>query len=70
MSVVKLSGRQARQRLAEQKHAAAEELVKFVKAALQNEQVTRSRVDAIEQWKTGLTNRSLWGRLRWLVTGG
>ena len=34
-------------------------------AALQNEQVTRARVDRIE----ALLSRGFWGRLKWMILG-
>lgn len=63
--VQKVSGRQARKQLAHQAPA--------VEAALTNEQVTRQRVDQLEAWATVigqiLGGRTIWGRLRWLLTG-
>ena len=49
-----------------------EQLAKATQAALQNEQVTRQRVDNIEAGLTRvsvLLGRGFWGRLRWLVMG-
>jgi hypothetical protein len=43
-----------------------------VEAALRNEQITRQRVEALEQWAetVGLVfGRGLWGRLSWLLRG-
>ena len=37
----------------------------MAKAANQNEQVTRLRVEAVEE----VVRRGFWGRLRWLVLG-
>ena len=50
------------------KHRYAEvegEVRPMVVAALQNEAITRGRVVALE----GIRDRSLWGRLRWLLRG-
>lgn len=50
-----------------------------VEAALANEEITRQRVDALEQWATStgeavsalqsVATRDLWGRLAWLLRG-
>ncbi len=45
------------------KHFTKQERLSTV--ALQNEQVTRSRVDRIEE----LLSRRFWGRLKWLFFG-
>ena len=42
---------------------------KAVDAALANEQVTRERVEALEQWATAFTHLTWRERLRWLVLG-
>ena len=50
------------------KHRYAEvegEVRAMVEAAIQNELITRRRVDALE----GIRDRSFWGRLRWLLRG-
>jgi len=50
------------------KHRYAEvegEVRAMVEAAIQNELITRRRVDALE----GVRDRSVWGRLTWLLRG-
>ena len=39
-------------------------------AALTNEQVTRQRVDALEQWAAAFSGMTFWRRVRWLLLGG
>jgi hypothetical protein len=41
-------------------------------AALTNEQITRKRVDGLEDWvkvANALLSRGFWGRMRWVLTG-
>ncbi len=51
-------------------------LAKAVEAVTHDEQVTRTRVQALEHGLTslageagGILGRGFWGRLRWLLTG-
>lgn len=44
-------------------------VVPSIQSALQNEEVTRQRVDAIEQWLMVWTHLSLLGRVKWILTG-
>ncbi len=47
----------------------ARQVVPAVDAALQNEQLTRQRVTALEQWAQTFMSRTWWERWRWLVLG-
>ena len=40
-----------------------------INAALENEQVTRGRVDDLESWAQAFSSRTLKERLRWLLLG-
>lgn len=51
---------------------AAKQMAPAVTAALTNEELTRKRVDALEGWAKdvdALFQRSLFGRLKWLLLG-
>ncbi len=57
----KVSARELRRQLAAEAENAS--------AALQNEQLTRMRVEALEQAVAAWWSMSFWQRLRWLVRG-
>lgn len=59
------SAAKARRQIAKEANQAAVALAAPISAALQNEALTRQRVDALEAFH----GRNLLGRLRWLVTG-
>lgn len=40
-----------------------------VRAAIDNEVITRQRVSALELWVIGWEKRTFWERVRWLVRG-
>lgn len=66
------SMRNARKAAKEASEATAASAFPAVRAALQNEQTTRARVDALETAVKGLgalAGRSLKGRLTWLLKG-
>lgn len=68
----KLSSRELRRRLNAEAAFVTEQVAPSVNAALQNEQVTRQRVERLEGWAAvaeGILTRGFLGRLRWLVTG-
>jgi hypothetical protein len=65
MSLLEFDHRKDRRSLSHRYAEMETEVKEMATAALQNEQVTRGRVQAIE----GLLSRSFWGRLRWLLTG-
>jgi hypothetical protein len=49
--------------------AKAGRIAQVAKDALENEQITRERVDAIEKWAVKFTRLTLKERLRWLLLG-
>lgn len=50
-------------------HAVFREHAKSVKAALTNEQITRARIEAVENWLRAWTARGFLGRMKWLLWG-
>lgn len=40
-----------------------------IQAAVDNERLTRARVDELEAWLSLFSGLSFWGRLRWLLRG-
>jgi hypothetical protein len=51
------------------KRGALEAVEPAINASLENERITRQRVDALETWAMKFSQATLWRRWRWLFTG-
>ena len=64
-----VSNRQLRRTVVQHQHALEGGFAPALRAVTMNEAKTRERVDRLDAWTQALDARTLWGRLRWLLTG-